>query len=295
MRVKLTKVLPAACSLLFLSVADSLPSHAFPFFHRKPQAVEQPAVVKQAQSLAPTDANATPAAPAFRPYNPPFHPSSTRTTPGANPTTPPTEPVRQSSVSPLPAEAFQSAQSVPIEQSGNVPTLQPGNSPLMQPPDSQSQTIIHSPPELPERPPIPPPPVVQAPLMISSGDPTPPLSWRAVAYKLWTTPEGLPPKRSKSQSSFPFSTAITMKALIKALGEAGWNTSQFSASAGHLLAVKAEAETSKLRLIFAAHPGEGGNTVVRAATEPDSKNFDKTQIESIFSRAQDIAARNDLL
>lgn len=86
-----------------------------------------------------------------------------------------------------------------------------------------------------------------------------------------------------------------MKALIKALGEAGWNTSQFSASAGHLLAAKADSETSKIRLIFAAHPGEGGKTVVRAATEPDSKSFDKTQIESIFSRAQDIAARNDLL
>lgn len=82
---------------------------------------------------------------------------------------------------------------------------------------------------------------------------------------------------------------------MKALSEAGWNTSQFSASAGHLLAVKADSETSRIRLIFAAHAGDGGNTVVRAATEPDSKGFDKTQIESIFSRAQDIASRNDLM
>jgi hypothetical protein len=86
-----------------------------------------------------------------------------------------------------------------------------------------------------------------------------------------------------------------MKALIKALSEAGWSTSQFSPSAGHLLAVKADGDTNKVRLIFAAHPGEGGNTVVRAATDPDSKNFDKNQLESIFSRAQDIAARNELL
>lgn len=86
-----------------------------------------------------------------------------------------------------------------------------------------------------------------------------------------------------------------MKALIKALKESGWNTSQYSASAGHLLAVKSDIETARMRLIFAAHPGEGGNTVVRVATDPDSKNFDKNQLESIFSRAQDIAARNDLL
>lgn len=86
-----------------------------------------------------------------------------------------------------------------------------------------------------------------------------------------------------------------MKALMKALSEAGWITSQFSASAGHLLAAKSDLETNKIRLIFAAHPGDGGNTVVRAATDPDSKSFDKTKIESIFSRAQDIAARNDLL
>ncbi len=86
-----------------------------------------------------------------------------------------------------------------------------------------------------------------------------------------------------------------MKALMKALSEAGWMTSQFSASAGHLLAAKSDLEANKIRLIFAAHPGEGGNTIVRAATDPDSKSFDKTKIESIFSRAQDIAARNDLL
>ncbi|HIA54244.1 MAG TPA: hypothetical protein EYN91_19495 [Candidatus Melainabacteria bacterium] len=155
--------------------------------------------------------------------------------------------------------------------------------------------IIHSPPALPERPPIPPPPAVQAPVMVLNGEPTPSLSWRAVAYKLWITPETLPPKRSKSQSSFPFSTTVTMKAIMKALSEAGWNTSQFSASAGHLLATKTDPEVNRLRLIFAAHPGDGGNTVVRVATDPDAKNFDKSQLESIFSRAQDIAARNDLL
>lgn len=287
MRVKLTKVLPAACSLLLLSAAGSLPSHAFPFFHRKPAAVEQPAAAEKQQSQAPADANA---APAFRPYNQTFRPFSTRATHGIAPTTLPAMPLKQSTISPPCAPSFNSRPNVPIEQSGNALILPPGNSP-----DCQSQTIIHSPPELPERPPIPPPPSVQAPLMISSSDPTPPLSWRAVAYKLWTTPEDLPPRRSKSQSSFPFSTAITIKALIKALSEAGWNTSQLSASAGHLLAAKAECETSRVRLIFAAHPGVGGNTVVRAAIDPDSKSFDKTQIESIFSRAQDIAARNDLL
>lgn len=86
-----------------------------------------------------------------------------------------------------------------------------------------------------------------------------------------------------------------MKALIKALEEAGWTTQQFNASAGHLLAVRADAETNKARLIFAAHAGEGGGTVIRAAVDPDSKNFDKSQLESIFSRAQEIALRNQLL
>jgi len=131
--------------------------------------------------------------------------------------------------------------------------------------------------------------------MISNGDPTPSLAWRAVAYKLWLTPQSTPSKRTKAQSAFTAPAAVTLKAIMKALEEAGWSTQQFNASAGHLLAGKADAETCKTRLIFATHGGAGGGTVVRAAVDPDSKNFDKSLLESIFSRAQDITARNELL
>lgn len=261
MRVKLTTALPPAFTLLLLSCAYSQESRAFPFFHRKPD--NQPKESGQITSESPADASIAPMGNVSGPSSaPPFTPSNSR---------PPT----------LPVNSFTNTNS--------SSTLQPANS------SADSAPIIHNPPAVPERPPIPPPPAVQAPIMVLNGEPTPSLSWRAVAYKLWTTPEALPPKRSKFQSSFSFSTAMTMKALIKALKESGWNTSQYSASAGHLLAVKSDIETARMRLIFAAHPGEGGNTVVRVATDPDSKNFDKNQLESIFSRAQDIAARNDLL
>lgn len=281
MRVKLTKVLLSACSLLSLTAFNSPPSSAFPFFHRKPSAHERPVEAGSQPIPATNDTNVAPTAPVFRPYNPTFRPTS--------PVSPPVRQMRELTPPALPAPSIENS-------SGRViPTEAPAVFSPLQPAGGQAQSTIHSPPMLPERPPIPPPPVVQAPIMVSSGDPTPPLSWRAVAYKLWLTPESLPPKRCKSQSSFPFSPAITMKALIKALSEAGWNISQFSGSAGHLLATKSDLETSKMRLVFAAHPGDGGSTVVRAATDPDSKNFDKAKIESIFSRARDIAARKDLL
>ncbi len=269
MRLKLTRLLPVALSLLCLSAANSQPAIAFPFFHRKPPAEQ----TNQAADPPVPDSKETdpvPATPAFRPYIPSFRPY--------NPASPQAPLKKQSSTLPPGAPAFEGGQSV-MPATGQA---------------GASQTIIHNPPALPERPPIPPPPVVQAPLMVISGDPTAPLSWRAVAYKLWITPESLPPKRARSQSSFPYSSSITMKALIKALTEAGWTIPQFSPSAGHLLAAKPDSEPATIKLIFAAHPTDGG-TVVRAATEPDSKNFDKNQIESIFSRAQEIAARKDLL
>lgn len=270
MRVKLTTALPPAFALLLLSCAYCQESRAFPFFHRKPdnQAKESGHVTSE----SPADASVAPTGDAPATFTPssPYGSSQLKNTQSGN---------LQSTPSPVNSFANTNSSSA----------LQPAN------PSAVAAPIIHSPPAVPERPPIPPPPAVQAPIMVLNGEPTPSLSWRAVAYKLWTTPEALPPKRSKSQSSFPFSTAMTMKALIKALSESGWNTSQYSASAGHLLAIKSDTETNRMRLIFAAHPGEGGNTVVRVATDPDSKNFDKNQLESIFSRAQDIAARNDLL
>lgn len=298
MRVKLTKTLRLACSLLLLSALASPSSHAFPFFHRKPP--EKPTEAETApvtpsatntETESRTNSNFAPAAPAFRPYgsttpsNSSIHQSLTPTAS----TTPSTAPAyrqierRTQFTAPSTAPSFGDGQGEALPTNVQPTTPQPG------------QQQIHKPPDVPKRPPIPPPPAVQAPLMILNGDPTPSLSWRAVAYKLWITPESLPPKRSKTQSSFPYSSSVTMKALIKALKEAGWNTTQFSASAGHLLAIKADPESNKLRLIFAAHPGDGGNTVVRVATDPDSKSFDKNQLESILSRAQDIAARNDLL
>jgi len=246
-------------------------SHAFPFFHRKP-AQEHPQETANPAAAPSSDANDIKTAPSLNQGLSTPRPGQTLI-PAASP------PSQR-------RESFPPSESAPASQLGSQ---QGSSAPVVNVP------IFHSPPAVPERPPIPPPPAVQAPVMVLSHDPTPSLSWRAVAYKLWITPETLPPKRSKSQSSFAFSTAVTMKALMKALGEAGWSTSQFSPSAGHLLAVKADGDTSKLRLIFAAHPGDGGNTVVRAATDPDSKNFDKNQLESIFSRAQDIAARNELL
>lgn len=202
-----------------------------------------------------------PAAPVFRPYNP---------TSVVFPAAPPIE------KTPEPA----------------APDLPVGSS--IQP-DLSGQPKGHHPPAVLERPPIPPPPAVQAPLMVSSGDATPSLAWRAIAYKLWLTPQSTPSKRTKAQSAFTSAAGTTMKALMKALEEAGWRTQQFNAPAGHLLAARPDVETSKTRLIFAAHGGEGGGTVVRAAVDPDSKNFDKSQLESIFSRAQDIASRNELL
>ena len=271
MRVKLTNTLPLACGLLLLSAALCPVSHAFPFFHRKP-AQEHTQETANPAAAPSADANDIKSAPSFNRGLSTPRPGETLI-PAAHP------PGQR-------RESFPLSESAPASQLGS----QPGNSaPVINAP------VIHSPPAVPERPPIPPPPAVQAPIMVLNRDPTPSLSWRAVAYKLWITPEALPPKRSKAQSSFPFSTAVTMKALMKALSEAGWSTNQFSPSAGHLLSVKADGDTNKVRLIFAAHPGDGGNTVVRAATDPDSKNFDKNQLESIFSRAQDIAARNELL
>ncbi|PZM83462.1 MAG: hypothetical protein DKT66_09925 [Candidatus Melainabacteria bacterium] len=301
MRVKLTKTLRLACSLLLLSAFASPSTDAFPFFHRKPSTkpveTETAPVTPSAantETESRTNSNFAPAAPAFRPYGSTIRPSSSthqNHTPIAPiaPIAPSTAPTYRSIDKRTPFTAPSTAPSSGDGQGESLPNnvqptiLQPGQQP------------IHKPPDVPERPPIPPPPAVQAPMMILNGDPTPSLSWRAVAYKLWITPESLPPKRSKTQSSFPYSSSVTMKALIKALKEAGWNTTQFSASAGHLLAVKADPESNKPRLIFAAHPGDGGNTVVRVATDPDSKSFDKNQLESILSRAQDIAARNDLL
>ena len=287
MRVKLTRLLPAACSLLSLLSFACLPTNAFPFWHKKPA---QKQAVENGDQQA-TQGVATPEpSPAFSPA-PAFSPTPT--------TRPAFSPASQAPIAPPVYRQQRGMQEAPSWKGSTTPepsTAQPFDSntgATVQPADKLP--IIHNPPALPERPPIPPPPAVQAPLMVLSGDPTPSLSWRAVAYKLWITPEALPPRRSKSQSSFPFSSVVTMKALMKALSEAGWNTTQFSATAGHLLAVRSEQDNSRLRLIFAAHPGDGGTTVVRAATDPDSKNFDKNQLESIFSRAQDIAAKNDLL
>lgn len=273
MRVKLTSTLPLACGLLLLSPALCPMSHAFPFFHRKPAQEHTQDAVTPAAVPSP-DANDIKTAPSFGTQRSTIRPGETLI---------PATPFSGRMPDSFPGSSSESGQNAQINS-------QPASSA-----PAAGAPIIHHPPAVPERPPIPPPPVVQAPVMVLNHDPTPSLSWRAVAYKLWITPEALPPKRSKSQSSFPFSTALTMKALMKALREAGWVTSHFSPSAGHLLAVKADGDTNKLRLIFAAHPGDGGNTVVRATTDPEAKNFDKNQLESIFSRAQDIAARNELL
>lgn len=271
----------AFCVCLSLNISfctlGCSPASAFPFFHRKhdgeqTQKSESSPLQNERTLIQPDSAPAMtaprmgapkflPAAPAFRPYNP---------TSVTLPAVPPAE------KTPLPA----------------APDLPDGSS--IQP-DLPGQPKAHHPPAVLERPPIPPPPAVQAPLMVSSGEATPALAWRAVAYKLWLTPQSSPSKRTKAQSAFTAAAGATMKALMKALEEAGWRTQQFNAIAGHLLAARPDAETSKTQLIFAAHAGEGGGTVVRAAVDPDSKNFDKSQIESIFSRAQDIVSRNELL
>ncbi|MCC6977660.1 MAG: hypothetical protein IT343_05025 [Candidatus Melainabacteria bacterium] len=285
----------AKASFVCLSLAVSSfslggsPAAAFPFFSKKhadqPEKIESgsaqtsPPVYEPGPAPpAPVSRTATPkflpATPAFRPYNP-----TSTVLPAAQSARPSLAPTVSQPAAP-------SFENVPESPQSDLPTensLQP------------NQPKTHHPPAVLERPPIPPPPAVQAPLMVSSGDPPPALAWRAVAYKLWITPQSAPPKRTKAQSAFTASSGTTMKALMKALEEAGWTTQQFNASAGHLLAVRSDVEANKTRLIFAAHPGEGGGTVVRAAVDPDSKNFDKSLLESIFSRAQDIASRNELL
>ncbi|MBC8000412.1 MAG: hypothetical protein IAF58_20850 [Leptolyngbya sp.] len=271
-----------ATSFILLTFAHTAnEAAAFPFSFRKkhPEVSEDKTLPTEApisplniQSNAPIkDVNSNPtiysptAAPTFRPYSPST--SSPKFTPRLTP-----------------ADA----------DLNTVDTLSPPTSSTILP-DSKTPNINHSPPILPPRPPLPPPPEVRAPIMVSTGDPPVPLAWRAIAFKLWSTPETLPSKRVKAQVSFTSATATTISALIKSLSEAGWNAPQVSVAAGHILATPNTADGTKIKLIFATKPTSNGATAVRVTTDPDSHQFDKSKIEAILTRAQDIAAHTNML
>lgn len=129
--------------------------------------------------------------------------------------------------------------------------------------------------------------------MVSAGEPPASLAWRAIAFKLWSTPETQPPKRVKAQVSFTCATGATIDALLKALSESGWGVPQVNRAAGHILATTKLADSP--RLIFATKPTSNGATAVRVTTDPDSRNFDKNKIDAILTRAQDIAAHSNML